>query len=254
MDVTDTPQTRSDDTPWFFSYAGQIQGPLPLEEIERLASTTKESQSWKVCREGMKRWYDLSDVKRRHTPAEEDRSLAEFREKVLKAEQTLKQHQPKTLSPEEESVAEKKTPVAKTHAPQNSADPYFALRGRLRLGSIRDPFAPALLNFPLTLGLSSIRNFRVLHQEVLWHVLNAAGNQRLHYWWAILPGLHFILIYKIAKLVALAETENKYRRTSPVLATILALVPPLAMIYLQLALNDHWRRHYCHYIQGCRHK
>jgi hypothetical protein len=82
-------------------------------------------------------------------------------------------------------------------------------------------------------------------REVVWHLDHDTLIHR-HVerpWLAWIPGGHMIVTWDVARLIRAMEEEDGYTSTSPKLAVFLALMPPLAVVYLQHAMNDHWLIH-----------
>jgi len=59
----------------------------------------------------------------------------------------------------------------------------------------------------------------------------------------MIPGVHLLLAYDLAKAVRYMEMQNGYRSTKPWLATLAAIFPPFYILMIQSALNKHWRLH-----------
>jgi hypothetical protein len=127
------------------------------------------------------------------------------------------------------------------------AQHYFAVRGRLRLGRVFSPVVGALIYTPLTLGGYWWDWFARSSEEVSWHVNGSSKvNFVLPIWCCLIPGVHLILAYFLARMVSKMEMENGYRGVSPALATMLAIFPPFYILMIQSALNRHWRLHVYH--------
>jgi hypothetical protein len=124
---------------------------------------------------------------------------------------------------------------------------YVVLRGRLRLGELRSPFVSAMIFGLFTFGIYWIYWYRACVRELSWHMYNdfkIKGYPPSIF--SLIPVAHMMMIYYLAELMRNAESQNQYRRTSPLLASVLALFPPFAILYLQSALNHHWRLHVQH--------
>lgn len=150
-------------------------------------------------------------------------------------------------------VAQDKAPA---HSKKSNLSPrqmlmqeYLLLRGRLRLGEMRSPLANAFLLGPLTLFLNWGFWFKDLAREMVWHVRGtpkAEGMPPLVFAWV--PVLHIYMTWRLAQLLREAEVQNGYKATSPMAAALFALIPPMAMAYLQDAANQHWKLHVRHSI------
>ena len=120
---------------------------------------------------------------------------------------------------------------------------HLLLKGRLRLGTIVSPRKEALYCL-LSFGLTGIFWFRRAVFAVVYHLDSPIARRQMKPgWWMLIPGLQTILLYRLAKIVLQMEVQNHYRRTSPLLTMLLACFPPLAIYYLQRALNMHWLKH-----------
>lgn len=60
---------------------------------------------------------------------------------------------------------------------------------------------------------------------------------------ALIPVWHMVEAYRLAKIITFMEIQNGYKRTSPMLAALLSIIPPFAMMYLQSSMNAHWTLH-----------
>ena len=138
-------------------------------------------------------------------------------------------------------------------APDLFANRYLEVQGKLRLGRIFSPTLGALLYTPLTLGGYWWAWFTQASEDVSWHI-NGPGKWRyaLPMWFCMIPGLHLMVAYLLAKAVSSMEMQNGYRNVRPLLTTLLALCPPLYMLRMQGALNRHWRLHVYHSMNQSR--
>ena len=124
---------------------------------------------------------------------------------------------------------------------------YLAVSSRLRLGRITSPALGALVYIPITLGGYWWAWMTRASEEVSWH-LNGASRMNfiLPMWMCMIPGVHLILAYMVARMVRNMEEQNGYHTVSPVMATIAAIFPPAYILMIQTALNRHWRLHVYH--------
>lgn len=124
---------------------------------------------------------------------------------------------------------------------------YLQVASRLRLGRIISPVLPAFIFAPITLGGYWWAWLSRSSEEISWH-LN--GSSRMNFvvpmWMCMIPGVHLILAYLVARMVRQMEEQNGYRNLSPAMATIAAIFPPFYMAMIQSALNRHWRLHVYH--------
>jgi hypothetical protein len=123
---------------------------------------------------------------------------------------------------------------------------YFFIRGRLRLGNIRSPWATAFFGLPMSLGLLWPFWMSSLLKEVFYHSANRTNFSKSLVVMGFIPGLHFYSVYRTAQLVREMEMQNKYKSVSPILAATFAIFPPFALAYLQDAANRHWLLHARH--------
>jgi hypothetical protein len=183
--------------------------------------------------------------------AEEIRNLQQALRESVRA---LSKHQVPS-EPLQAPIAEIKSPAVRhklapliTRYPQSFQGRYRFFKGRERLGALRNEFLICLVWLPVTLGLYWFWWLKKGFQELLWHSFRRYDYKTFlpPLGLSLIYGVHFVFVYKLSKLLLFVEKQNGYRRTSPKMATILALVPPLAMCYLQSRLNDHWRKHVVH--------
>jgi hypothetical protein len=123
---------------------------------------------------------------------------------------------------------------------------YFFIRGRLRLGKIRSPWATAFFGLPFSLGLLWPFWMSSLLKEVFYHSANRTNFPKSVVVMGFIPILHFYGVYRTAQLVREMEMQNRYKSVSPILAATFAIFPPFAMAYLQDAANRHWLLHARH--------
>jgi len=123
---------------------------------------------------------------------------------------------------------------------------YFFVRGRLRLGKIRSPWASAFFGLPLSLGFLWPFWMGTLLKEIFYHSASRVNFPKSVVFMGLIPGLHFYAVFRLAQLVREMEMQNKYKSVSPHLAAVFSLFPPFAMAYLQDAANRHWLLHARH--------
>ncbi len=121
---------------------------------------------------------------------------------------------------------------------------WLSQRGKSRLGDLRNPLFPAFLTL-ITCGIYYIGWLLGAMREVVWHMDHDTIIRR-HVskpWMVWIPGLHIKATWDFACLIRTMEEQDGYTSTRPVTAAVLSVVPPLAAVYLQHALNDHWLIH-----------
>lgn len=121
---------------------------------------------------------------------------------------------------------------------------WLSQRAKSRLGDLRNPVVPALLTV-LSCGVYYTGWALGAMREVVWHMDHDTAVKRhiRHPWMAWIPGFHVKATWDLACLVRAMEEQDGYTSTRPVTAAVLSVIPPLACIYLQHALNDHWLVH-----------
>lgn len=134
--------------------------------------------------------------------------------------------------------------VGVSTAPQPPRIVWLSQRAKARLGDLRNPVVPAVLSV-LSCGVYYTGWLLGAMREVVWHMdHDTAVNRHVkHPWMAWIPGFHVKATWDLACLIRAMEEQDGYTSTRPVTAAALSMVPPLACIYLQHALNDHWLIH-----------
>ncbi len=144
-------------------------------------------------------------------------------------------------------VTKKAKPLARKAMPKGELmQGYFLARGRLRLGKLRNPWVTAFVGLPLSIGVYWALWFTETAREVAFHTRNEGRSPLPSGYLALIPGVHFFMIYKLAKLVSEMEAQNKYRSVSPGVAALFGVFPPFALAYIQDAVNRHWLMHTKH--------
>lgn len=128
--------------------------------------------------------------------------------------------------------------------PQPVSYRYFIMRARLRLGQHKNTMLLGFIVMPLTLFTYWVVWYREAIREITWHSSNSRSNPTgLPLWFVAIPIVHLYMVYCLAAMIQRAEQQNQYSVTSPILAAVLSLFPPFAVMYLQSALNKHWDLH-----------
>ncbi|MCX6124434.1 MAG: hypothetical protein NTV34_06750 [Proteobacteria bacterium] len=153
------------------------------------------------------------------TPSRKDR-------KQLKYEESLNQSTPRPVS---------------FHAQ------YLLVSSRLRLGKPRSSFVGAFIFTPLTLFGYWAAWLSRASEEVTWHVTGEhKSHMPLPIWMCLIPGLHLLFAFKLAKMVRAMEQQNGYTTISPWFTASMGIFPPFYIQLIQDALNRHWRLHVNH--------
>ncbi len=126
---------------------------------------------------------------------------------------------------------------------ENFQTDYVVLKGRLRLGQNRHVFSVAFMLPILSLGLSIWNWYRNCALECAYHLTSNFSRLVPPYFLAVIPGLSSWMFYRVAQLVEAMERQNNYRTTSPAVAALLGVIPPLGIAYLQPRINRHWNLH-----------
>ncbi|MGE0171767.1 MAG: hypothetical protein AB7T49_03245 [Oligoflexales bacterium] len=153
------------------------------------------------------------------------------------------------ISTHEGQVEPTKT-VAWRNYPTTFKDKYLFIKGKHRLGKIRSATLVGLCWLPLSLGFSWFTWLSKAFQELMWHTFSRFDYKRFlpPMGCCLIFGFHFYFVNKLALLLAHAERQNGYVKTSARVATVLAVFPPLAVFYLQRRMNEHWKLHVTNHI------
>jgi hypothetical protein len=122
---------------------------------------------------------------------------------------------------------------------------YFLVKGRLRLGRVRNPWSSGIFGFVMTLGAYWFIWVNELAKEIRFHS-NPEANKSIPTFLAFIPIVHIYGTFRLAAAMRDLERENKYENTIPWLAAVLSVIPPLAIVYLQDCANAHWWLHVRH--------
>lgn len=268
---------------WYIYSQGEVTGPFKAEHVFGDKKPNFDGELISVSRKGLSRWYEyrslrkifwdqaeLKDGKKRekkaawkiarNEPKKKPVSQKKVQSKHLgikKAKSSLKVKN--EVSKHEKKKFEKSSSLRQVKKPskdlvkseiQSLAYYHLVLKGRLRLGAFQNPLNLIFKMF-LTFGYGWKTWFEQVMIECSYHIDDPNAMESLKGLWKVLiPGLHMFKVYALARLVLQMEVQNHYRRTSPLLSFVLSIVPPLAIIYLQTAINRHWRLHICHFVQN----
>ncbi len=121
---------------------------------------------------------------------------------------------------------------------------WLSQRAKARLGDLRNPVVPAFLTM-ITCGVYYTGWLLGAMREVVWHLDHDTIVKRhiAKPWMAWIPGLHIKATWDLACLIRTMEEQDGYTSTRPTTAAFLSIIPPLASVYLQHSLNDHWLIH-----------
>lgn len=156
----------------------------------------------------------------------------------LKYHSRLQQIEKKSAKPVTAVTARKKNP--KTELSYQ----HMLQQGRLRLGPLLNPGVEAFPKFIVSLGFQWGSWYKNTLNSVAHHVTgDHMENANKYFWLALMPIYHMVLTFRLAKLMRVMESQNGYKKTSPLIATMFSIFPPLAIFYLQNKLNSHWKLH-----------
>lgn len=230
---------------WYLYQGEAVRGPFTVQELFPGAGgglpAAEQSQAAWLSRKGLSRWYPLSTVHQAFLSSEPAPRVARPR---IHPPLLIAKHLGVTNT-------EASLPLAQQDAAKNFDYYYLISRGRLRLGNKENPWVQGFLKPVFSLGLSWKAWYEQALIEVTYHLDDPQASERLRGFWGILvPGWHLLLLYRLAKLILQMEVQNRYRNTSPLLSLVLGLAPPLAVVYLQKALNRHWDLHVKQTLRG----
>ena len=269
---------------WYIYSRGEVTGPYMAEQVFGSKKPSFEGEQISVSRKGLSRWYDYRSLRKIFWDQEGINDLhrkeGKLARKALGQESKKKATSEKKIRTKHLGIKKNKKPAInlpddrnigaiKPHKTQPSSHEaikenenkgdsvkqtlayhHLILKGRLRLGGIHNPFA-LLLKMIFTLGYGWKSWYEQAMIECSYHIDDPNALDSLKGLWKVMvPGPHMFKIYSLARLVLQMEVQNHYRRTSPLISFLLAIFPPFAVIYLQTAINRHWRLHICHFVQN----
>lgn len=270
---------------WYLYSSGEVTGPYNAEDIFQHnppipGTSEKSGNPLLVSRKGLSRWYELRKISQIYKEEPEASETKHIHRKKQKKRSNKKKSISAVSSPivgfgkdeksqsQIRSIENKKTTHETAHKdhyatektstvhqkalPANRPLSYYhlILRGRLRLGSLQGLFACAFWKFFLSFGLYLKFWYEQAVIESMFHLDDPLINHKAQKnWMVLIPGIHIILLYKLANLILQMEIQNHYRRTSPITTIFLSLFPPLAIFYLQRAMNQHWCLHVIHSVR-----
>jgi hypothetical protein len=264
MSSSMTNETDAWEGGWYIFEEGAIVGPLNSTDTFAREPLTATGQMRMVSRKGFSQWYPIKDFAEIYFMA---RGVVTTKPMETIAVRSSKSYEPvpvkigpspssKILSVQQEvsSLASKpSTPEALPnqgaveHEKKSAATferQYLHVFSRLRLGRILSPVVGAFVYTPLTLGGYWWAWMVTASEEVSWHLTGASRmSSVIPLASCMIPGVHLIVAYLLARMVRQMEQQNGYQSVNPIIATILAIFPPFYMILIQRALNRHWQRH-----------
>ncbi len=266
---------------WYIYENGKVDGPFAAEDAFKLESESVDGKPRLVSRKGFSQWYALKDLSEIFKMT--DQMGRKAQSAMLQSESQLQSTtnvRPVVPPAPVVAAAAKKaaslvTPVSPSplatpsifpaseqqrsiptqkakRIPSSSVDKaemmqgYFLARARLRLGKLRNPWMSAFVGLPLSLFTYFAFWYREIGREVSFHARADSQTALPPAFLALVPGVHFYMIYRLASLMTEMEAQNKYRSVSPWVATVFGLFPPFALAYLQDAANRHWMLHTKH--------
>ncbi|MFK7823476.1 MAG: hypothetical protein AB8G05_04935 [Oligoflexales bacterium] len=269
---------------WYIYSQGEVSGPYNADQVFGYKKSSFDGDRISVSRKGLSRWYDYRPIQKIFW---EQVGLSDTNKNQGKLSRKLFKQDPRKNFAIEKKIRSKHLGTKKTNhwsserdvatnlhlkkitkkpaveirknsenekqienLKQTLAYHHLILKGRLRLGSLHNPLT-LILKMIATFGYGWKSWYEQAMIECSYHIDDPNALENLKGLWKVMiPGPHMFKIYSLARLVLQMEVQNHYRRTSPLLSFLLSLVPPLAVIYLQSAINRHWHLHICHFIQN----
>lgn len=249
---------------WYFFQNNSVGGPSSLDHILRLNQHGHDGKETLICRTDFKKWYPLREISHlvkaheefERTNAEDVRQFRSMASRHLEILEHIKDqtHVRPSIQIEEHTHAElDKKPQEAASQPITNLAParysHYLLRGRLRLGELKNSFVCAWIMMPLTFGVYWFFFLKRSFAELSWHAHNSFDpKERVRFLgMSLIPVVHIWYAFRLAKLMREAEQQNSYRKTKPLWVACLAIVPPLAVFHLQRRMNYHWRLHVKHF-------
>jgi hypothetical protein len=252
---------------WYVYEDGVVVGPLTSAATFTPQRLTATGQAGMVSRKGFTQWYavqSFSEIYSRPSGIASGQNNLESQKKLgrnrfepvakemgpagskkLKAAQIDLSAQSSFESSAVAATVPKHKQQRQAPAPVLDFDQkYLRLYGRLRLGRITNAGVAAFIYTPLTIGGYWWAWMATSSQEVSWH-LNGASKMNfvVPMWACLIPGVHLVVAFLLARMVLQMELQNGYKTVNPILATVAAIFPPFYIYMIQKALNRHWRSH-----------
>ena len=252
---------------WYVYEDGVVIGPLSSAATFTPQRLTATGQAGMVSRKGFTQWYAIQSFSEIYSLANGITSAQNNFESQKKSGSNRFQPVAKVMGPPEakklklaqndlsaKASFESSVAAAANSNKESQTQPsapwldfdqkYLRVYSRLRLGRISNAAVAAFVYTPLTIGGYWWAWMETASQEVSWH-LNGASKMNfvVPMWTCLIPGMHLIVAYLLARMVRQMEMQNGYRTVNPIFATLLAIFPPFYMFMIQTALNRHWRSH-----------
>lgn len=261
MGPPDNAQSASKSARWYFFRDGVVNGPTNVDAILGLATHGADGKETLVCRADFKKWYPLRDLSHllKHTERQDEDARHEIKRlqdlvtRSLDSFATGRKVEGKTLGKKPSPAAKAPLPAPIQEAPiPDGPLGYYLLKGRLRLGTIRNPWVLAFLTGPLTFGLGWYFWLKNSFLELRWHLSGdfAPPKSFPPLFLVAVPGLQPYFLWKLAALLRALEEQHNYRKSSALAAALLSVFPPFAITYLQRRINLHWTMHVSHCQKG----
>ncbi len=260
---------------WYLYENGKLNGPLSADEAFAHPAQSEDGSPRLVSRKGFTQWYPIQDFAQLYRLSESmgkklEMATAEVEPTSTRTVVQGKKVGPTTISPKSRSTlsetsALRQAVAAATASPSSapaSAVPvpiakaavlqeYFLARSRLGLGQLRNAWAVGFGGWPLSLGSYWVFWFVSICKEIEHHTQNAVPAPKWLHFSAVvsaLPVVNLWTVYRLACQIREMEKQNKYTYINPGLAMLTAFLPPVALFYVQGALNRHWLLHAKHLI------
>ena len=245
---------------WYVCEKGQILGPFTADQAMSKANVCDDGSDRLVSRKGFTQWYPLADFSNLYFlsqknpapkisateayPAERPEvrkknigpriDVQEFEKPIERVTQTVAQP----------IQSEKQMVPFSSFAPDSAEQEYLISRQRLRLGYVRNPiFNPFLTSF-FTLFLALIPWMIKADREINFHTVGKKRSSLwLISWMTVVPLLSILPFFLLSRKMRKMERQNHFLNTSIGAILFFSIFPPIAALYLQISLNQHWRAH-----------
>lgn len=229
---------------WYVCEKGKILGPYTADQAMSKKETCDDGSDRLVSRKGFTQWYPLADFSNLYFLSQKNLQRIEVRKKSVGPEQATQQPREVLQPRAPEIMPQVFTPPHTSFTPDSPEQEYLISRLKLRLGYIRSPFFNPLMAAFFSLFLSLIPWYLKADREINFHT-NEKKRSTLWYlsWLVIFPLLSVIPLAALSLKMRKMERQNQFLNTSKAAVMFFSICPPIAAMYLQISLNQHWRAH-----------
>ena len=223
---------------WYVCEKGKILGPFTADQAMSKTETCNDGTDRLVSRKGFTQWYPIADFSNLYflsqKNSQENTKFAEVSKKIIGPQVNL----------EAESSRPLITLPTSSFTPDSPEQEFLISRLRLRLGYIRNPILNPVITSFFTVFLALIPWYIKADREVNFHLQE---KKKSTLWW--MSWLTVLPLFSALPLVALClkmrkmERQNHFLNTSTVAVMFFSIFPPIAALYIQISLNQHWRAH-----------